>query len=105
MAVGSYGNIASNVTANSPTKTPLIDNVSTTANVETSLALPDGTKDIVIRARGQSVIKLAFILGNSSVTYFTVPKGNSFTLDGPYDGQTIYFQTDTNDIVEVLRHT
>lgn len=104
MPVGSYGNIASNVTSTPAEKSFTVLNVSTVANVETSLILPDGSSDLVIRARAGSQIQLASTSGASGTTYFTISKNNSFSLSGPYVGTTLYFQTDNNDVVEIVRH-
>lgn len=56
-----------------------IENVAmTTANVEVVHALPSGTKQYKIRNRDNGLIKLAFSVGTSGTTFFTIYAGETF---------------------------
>lgn len=79
-----------------------ISNVSATATIETSLALTGTTKGLVIRSRNRGTLKLAFNSGESGTTYLTINKGCVYSADGiEWNGTTIYFQSDVNDVVEI----
>lgn len=87
--------------------TPVIYNVSCAlANTEYSQTLSDHTKAFMIKARGYSTIKLAFVSGASGTVYFTVPAGTTLTQDGLDFAGTLYFQTSkASEIVEIIEWT
>jgi hypothetical protein len=82
------------VTVNDVAEDIAIYNVSCVlANTEYSQALSAGTNWILIRARQNSTVKLAFIAGQSGTNFITIPSGASLTLDKmDLTGKTIYFQ-------------
>lgn len=84
--------------------TPTIYNVSVLlANTEVSQTLTNNTKSFLIRVRGASNLKLAFILGDSGINYITVPAGANYYADGLNFSGTLYFQTTkASQIVEIL---
>ena len=85
---------------------PLITNVTTpTSGTEFTHTLSVNTKRFTLRARGNSKIQLAYISGDSGLSYVTVTSGNVYeelSLDLSA-GVTIYMQTNkTGDSIEVL---
>lgn len=60
--------------------TPAISNTTLgSANTESSIALPAGTKRFSLRARGQAKLQLAYSSGDSGITYLTILPGNIYT--------------------------
>lgn len=83
--------------------TPTIYNVSTTASIETSQALSSDTKVFTIQARDPlAKLQLAFASGGSGTTFLTVRKGVSYTVELIKFTGTLYFQTTTSTIVEIV---
>jgi hypothetical protein len=82
--------------------TPTIVNISTVQAVEGSYVIPDQTKRILLRTRLNSILKVAFVSGQSNTTYVTIPGGANLHEYGIFTGITIYFQTSKNDTIEVL---
>lgn len=86
------------------------DNVAITlANTEQSYVLPATTLGFVLKLRDSgAALKLAFTSGQSGVTFFTIPRGCSFsteglTLTGP---MTLYFQaTAAAQVLEIVYWT
>jgi hypothetical protein len=75
-------------------------------DTEQSQALPSSTKGFLIRTRGKSELKLAYTLGDSGVTYVTIPRNATFTDNNFYSSQTLYFQSpQTGDVVEIVAYT
>ena len=78
--------------------TPTISNVTLgSANTESSIALPSGTKKFRLRARGSAKLQLAYNSGNSDSTYFTIMPGNVYTENhiNSTASLTIYIQSNT----------
>lgn len=81
----------------SAAENPFILNISMlTANTEYSATLPVGTKKFYIRLRNKLVnLQLSYILGDSGITYVTIPQGVTHGESGL--GLTVpvglYFQT------------
>jgi hypothetical protein len=75
-----------------------------TANTEVSLALSSGLKEITIRSRLISTVKIAFVSGESGTKYITLLPGATFSQGGlTLTGATIYMQTDiASNTIEVL---
>ena len=90
-----------------PPTSPKIYNVAVAlANTEVSQALTASTKFFLIRARGRSKIKLAFVSGESGTKYITVSPGCVYTQDGVSFTGTLYFQTSlASETIEVLEWT
>lgn len=88
-------------------ETPKIYNVSVPlANTEVSQALSVDTKKFMIRARGSTKMKLAFISGQSGTNYITIPAGCTFSEDSINFNGTLYFQcNDASQTVEILEWT
>lgn len=102
--MSSIGGTNSVFTANSLTTTPEVLNVSVTlANTEVSQALPSGCKGFMIRARGNSVLKLSYAVGESLTNYATISPGSVFSDSNFYQSQSIYFNTSKpNEVVEIV---
>jgi hypothetical protein len=85
--------------------TPTIANiVIAAANTEQSYVLPASSRRFLIRNRGNSTAKLAYISGDSGTTYITIRRGSVFT-EGDIGSAsvTLYFQSpDTGSIIEIL---
>ena len=67
------------------------------SNTEVSLLLSDNLKKIIIRSRNLAKIQYAFVSGNSSTNFVTIPGGASLSVDGlSFTGKTLYIQTDSS---------
>lgn len=86
---------------------PLIYNIFVpVSNIETAQTLNLFTKTFLIRARGQSTMKVAFVAGDSALNYLTIPRGCNLFQDLVNFSGTIYFQTTLdNEVVEILEWT
>lgn len=77
---------------------PTVANVSIPlANTEVSYILPVNTKKFHISLRsGMATLKLAYVLGDSGITYTTVHRGNWYSESDIYlaSAITLYFQAD-----------
>lgn len=82
---------------------PTITNISAVvANTEYSHTLT-GVKQFTIRARGTSIIKYAFVAGDSGVNYITIRRGCREEFFGLTFSGTIYFQCDeAAEMVEII---
>lgn len=81
---------------------PLIVNVTTNANVESSYLFPDKTKKFILKARGTSITKISYIEDESNVEYVTLHAGSVYEEEGILSSSLrIYFQTSKNDIIEI----
>jgi hypothetical protein len=94
----------------SPIVTPLIVNISAPiANTEYSYTIPTNSKKILIRVRdGLAKMRLAFVLGDTTIKYISMSMGAIFTEDNmkTSPGFTVYFQTSKPDqVVEILSWT
>jgi hypothetical protein len=88
--------------------TPDIKNITlVSANVEQSVTLETGLRQIMIRNRSpqNAVLKIAFTSGESGTKFITIPKGNSFNLENiNFNSKTLYLQSNQdNTIVEILQ--
>jgi hypothetical protein len=84
--------------------TPTLVNITLTANTEASYTLPTNVKGFALKLREMADLKLAFISGTSSTTFFTVPRGTVFWQDGiSVTGLSLYFQTPSSgQVLELL---
>jgi hypothetical protein len=75
-----------------------------TQNTEYNHTLITNMRGIIIRTRGFEELKIAFVSGDSSIKYTTIPKGSSLSLDGlDFTGKILYMQSPNNNvIVEIL---
>ena len=75
----------------------------TLANTEYSQTLPAGTKKFTIRCRGNARTRLAFVSGDTSINWLTIPPGTTFSEDGILYSGDLYFQTHlANQVIEIL---
>lgn len=71
-----------------------------TANTEHSLALTSNLKSVIIKARGATVLKYSFVLGESGSKYITIPVFNTREMTGlDFTGKTLYIQSTVAPIV------
>jgi hypothetical protein len=84
--------------------TPTLSNTSApVANTEHSYTVPADTKRFILKARGSSAIKIAYVSGQSGTTYLSVPPGASYEEFGLKTGVTVYFQcSKASETVEIL---
>ncbi len=77
------------------------------AGEEQVFALPNRTKRFRIRARGDSVIQLAYNPGESATMFIKVPPGAGYEVGGlDATGISLYFQVSkANEIVEISTWT
>lgn len=90
-----------------PVQTPTIYNVSATlANTEYSQVLSSTTKRFSVKIRGFADLKLAYISGQSGITFITVPGGSSYeeiNLAGT-SAITLYFQSPSSaQTIEIVQ--
>ena len=83
---------------------PLITNFSLALpNVEYQFNFQLNTKKFIIRSRSPAKIQFAFVLGDSSVSYFTIPVGCSFTEEGmQLQNKSLFVQSSSATILEIL---
>lgn len=83
---------------------PTIYNVSSLlADTEYFQALTNNTKQFLVRVRGTSVLKLAFVVGESGINYITIPPGCTYEAVGLSFSGTLYFQTTkAAQIIEII---
>ena len=79
----------------------------TLANTEYSQALSANTKSFTIKARTFSDLKISFVSGESSTTYWSIPAGSSDTQYAQaksFSGAvTVYFQSpNAGTVVEII---
>ena len=88
---------------------PTIYNVNlTVAGTEYPQLLNNAVKKILIRVRdGGATLRLAFVSGNTSTVYVTIPRGaNYFEENLDLSGVTIYLQSDVSaKVAEILEWT
>lgn len=84
----------------------LIHNVSVpTSGVEVSYALPANVKSFFLKARGGEKVQLAFVSGESSTNFVTIPAGAVYTDDKYYSALTLYFQSNKNNTtIEIVTY-
>jgi hypothetical protein len=84
--------------------TPNTQNISASSNAtEYSYTFPANTKKFLIRARGNSILKIAYVLNGTSSNYVTINPGNTFREENIIlPSTTIYFKASKNgEIVEI----
>jgi hypothetical protein len=81
----------------------------TNANTQYSQALPVGTTKILLRARGNGVLKVTYTTGETASKYFSVKQGEVYSDDQVFlesGASTVYFETPTaGEVVELLAWT
>jgi len=90
-AHGKLDQIIAGVGGGTDTTATIYNVTMTSADTEQSQALPANTKEVVIRVRGNSTLKLAFSSGQSGTTYLTVRPGATFHNSEYFVSQTLYF--------------
>lgn len=108
MGVFSPSGVA-NVTADNSdlvSSSPAISNTTLgLAGVESSIALPAGTKKFKLRARGQAKLQLAYIATESGTTFWTVMPGACYFEEFLDDSSsyTVYVQSNkASTVVELV---
>lgn len=83
---------------------PLISNLSISlANTEYQFNFQLNTKKFIIRSRSPAKLQFAFVSGNSSINYFTIPIGCSFTEEGvQLQNKSLFVQSNNATILEIL---
>jgi hypothetical protein len=84
---------------------PTIYNVNMAiANTEYSLLLPSDAKGFMFKTRnGYDSVKLGLKSGESATNFITIPAGGTLELtEGYISGTTIYFQSPTIDVAEIV---
>lgn len=106
LAVNPDGSINVNATIDSVAN-PLITNISlSTPGTEYSFTINSNTKRYILQSRNKSIIKLAYISGQSGITYLSIGASvnyseDSLKLTSPL---TIYAQSDVaNTVIELLQ--
>ena len=92
-----FTSFAGNITADSAgSGTPTVSVVSlATANTEYSFLLPSGCRQFLVKLRGAATLQVAYSMGDSGTTYFTVPR-NCFYAESDLKIETavtLYFQS------------
>ena len=84
--------------------TPTIYNLAiAAADTEQFQALPQGTKEFMIKTRGQALLKIAFAASQSGIEYITIPPNAVFHTTQVFENLVVYFQSPSSgDIVEIL---
>lgn len=84
--------------------TPKIYNVSVLlAATEYSQALTNNTKKFTIQCIGGAKTQLAFVLGDSGLTYVTIQPGTAYCEDGIDFSGTLYFRCNkAAQIIEIV---
>lgn len=85
-----------------------VDNVAlTSANTEETYSIPNNCKQLLIRARQNNILKIAFVSGQSGTEFFTIPATANLTLSGlKLQGKSLYIQSPTAGTdVEILVYT
>lgn len=76
----------------------------TLADTEYSLALQANLKQLLIKARGYSTLRIAFVATETATKYFTISKGGTLTLDNlSFVSETLYIRASVaGEIAEIL---
>ena len=81
----------------------LITNLSITASTEATHTLQTNLNGIIVRARGNTELRIAFVSGETDTNYITIRKGAVLSLTGlDFPQATLYVQGDGADTVEIL---
>jgi hypothetical protein len=86
-------------------KSVFITNATATlAATEYSHVLQDNLKQLTVKARGSSKLQVAFVSGDSSLNYISIPKGAVLNMDTiDFSATTLYFQSsNASEIIEIL---
>lgn len=83
----------------SNTTSQVINFTITSANTEYSIALPLNCKRFILKGRTSFSIKLAYSVGMSGTTFFTVPPSTTYVDESYYSNQTIYFQSPQSGVI------
>jgi len=73
------------------------------ANTEFSQLLTDGTKQLIIRTKGDGVLQIAWVATESGTNSLTIKKNAVYSKDGlNLVGRTIYMQVNTSlEIIQI----
>lgn len=76
----------------------------TVANTEYAFPLQTSCKGLEITARGNSKLKISFIMGETLSTYKTIPRSTGWEINTfNFSSKTLYIQGDlAGDIVEIV---
>lgn len=94
-----------------PTFKPIVRSGATSVKItnlsvgttETSHALSDTLRKLVIRSRTAAELYIAFVSGDTTVSYLTIKKGCVLCLDGlEFTSQTLYIRADQSNTVEIV---
>lgn len=70
---------------------------------EVSHALQSTLRSLVIRSRDKAELYIAFVSGETTTKYLTIPKGCTLTLtDLEFDSKTLYIRADQSNDVEIV---
>jgi len=91
----------------SPSAITIYNKAVPSADTEVSQSINSNTRQLIIRARGNTVIKFSFVATESGTKFTTIPVGSSLSLDNiNLSSATIYLQTSkASQIVEILEIT
>lgn len=97
-------NVTTSIRATPSAANPTITNIILTlANTEYSHAFMQGTQSILIRARGNSKLQIAFISGDTNIEFITIPRGASLSMPGLSYSGTVYIEGNVaGDVVEII---
>ena len=108
MPIGGYGNVGKKTISSGDPTTATIFNVIITGpdvGVEKSQVLPANTKEFLIRTRGSGEMQFAYSSGDTSTLFLTVSGCSVYNDKNLYTSQTIFFQVDAIDVVEIIAYT
>ncbi len=103
MAVGGYGNVSKIYDA--PTNVTFFNVAVGTPATEESQALPANTKEFIIRSRGKAKIQLAYATGDTGSLFVTIEKNGVYNDSNFYPAQTLFFETNIVDTIEIVAFT
>lgn len=84
--------------------TPIITNFSIPLiNTEYQFNFQFNTKKFIIRSRNPARLQFAFVSGDSSINYFTIPVGCSFSEEGvQLQSKSLFVQSSSVTMLEIL---
>jgi hypothetical protein len=87
--------------------TPVIQNVAIPLkDVEIEIILPVSQKSFILKARKVSRLRLAFIVGGTSVEWVTIPRGGYWIEEKKLQDNKLYIQSSIDDNeIEVVTYT
>lgn len=100
-------NITASIRATPSASNPKISNVILTlANTEYSHTFSTGTQSLLIRARGNSKLQIAFISGDTNIEFLTIPRGATLSMPDLGFSGTVYVEGNVaGDVVEIVEWT